>query len=142
MKHVRRYWHTMRHLKSVQIYGRVAYRLRRGRVDLRPHPPLRGRGDAKWIRPASREHSILPDGAIRFLNETRRLDDIGWDHPAIAKLWRYNLHYFDDLCADRATSRSAEHRALIERWIAENQPALGTGWEAYPTSLRIVHWIK
>jgi uncharacterized heparinase superfamily protein len=34
------------------------------------------------------------------------------------------------------------HRDLIQRWIAENPPGHGTGWEPYPTSLRIVNWVK
>jgi uncharacterized heparinase superfamily protein len=31
---------------------------------------------------------------------------------------------------------------LIQRWIAENPPGRGTAWEPYPTSKRIVNWIK
>lgn len=31
---------------------------------------------------------------------------------------------------------------LILRWVEENPPAVGNGWEPYPTSLRIVNWIK
>ena len=34
------------------------------------------------------------------------------------------------------------HLALLHRWVAENPPGTGTGWEPYPTSLRIVNWIK
>lgn len=40
------------------------------------------------------------------------------------------------------STRNAWHRELIGRWIADNAPAAGTGWEPYPTSLRIVNWIK
>ncbi len=28
------------------------------------------------------------------------------------------------------------------RWAEDNPPPFGTGWESYPTSLRIVNWIK
>lgn len=79
---------------------------------------------------------------FRFLNEVRDLPAAGWDDPAVEKLWRYNLHYFDDLNARDAAARSAWHPALVERWIRENPPASGSGWEPYPTSLRIVNWIK
>jgi len=80
---------------------------------------------------------------FRFLNEehsiTSRED---WDRSSVSKLWRYNLHYFEDLNAEKATTRSHWHREYIDRWIMENPPGQGTGWESYPTSLRIVSWIK
>ena len=31
---------------------------------------------------------------------------------------------------------------MIDRWIHENKIGKGCGWEPYPTSLRIVNWIK
>ncbi|MCP4410619.1 MAG: heparinase, partial [Gammaproteobacteria bacterium] len=34
------------------------------------------------------------------------------------------------------------HVRLIVDWIQNNPPGKGTGWEPYPTSLRIVNWIK
>jgi uncharacterized heparinase superfamily protein len=83
-------------------------------------------------------------GPVQFnlLNEARDLAAGGWDDPSVSKLWRYHLHYFDDVNADDAEARDAWHRALVARWIAEVPPAAGTGWEPYPTSLRIVNWIK
>jgi len=54
----------------------------------------------------------------------------------------YNLHYFDDLNALDARMRREWHLPLIRRWIEENPPAAGIGWDPYPTSLRIVNWIK
>src|SRR5262249_6854070 len=40
-----------------------------------------------------------------------------------------------------AGSRADWHRDLIKRWIAENPPGAGNGWEPYPISLRVVNWI-
>ena len=57
-------------------------------------------------------------------------------------LWLYNLHYFDDLNSEDAKERTYVHRNLLGRWIGENPPAEGVGWEPYPCSLRIVNWIK
>ena len=65
-----------------------------------------------------------------------------WNSPALAKLWLYNLHYFDDLNAVDANTRCLWHKSLIARWILENPPGKGNGWEPYPASLRIVNWIK
>jgi len=77
---------------------------------------------------------------LGITREARAVDD--WNHPEWAKLWLYNLHYFDDLNADGASERTDWHRALVARWIAENPPAAGNGWEPYPASLRIVNWVK
>jgi uncharacterized heparinase superfamily protein len=80
---------------------------------------------------------------FRFLGTQRELADPGgWNHPGWPKLWLYNLHYFDDLVADEAASRRVWHEELIDRWIVDNPPAGGNGWEPYPTSLRWVNWTK
>jgi uncharacterized heparinase superfamily protein len=79
---------------------------------------------------------------FKFLNEKGNLDEVGWDGHNRDKLWRYNQHYFDDLSAQDGNERKSWHSALIEKWIIENAPFVGTGWESYPTSLRIVNWIK
>jgi uncharacterized heparinase superfamily protein len=86
---------------------------------------------------------MIGPNAFRFLNAEGDVPDArGWNDPAQKRLWLYNLHYFDDLAADRAAERADWHRALIRRWIDENALGEGAGWEPYPTSLRIVNWIK
>ncbi len=85
---------------------------------------------------------MLGPERFRFLNRTHDLAGAAWDDPALPKLWRYNLHYFDDLNAQDADVRAVWHRALMERWVRDNAPGVGTGWEPYPTSLRIVNWVK
>jgi uncharacterized heparinase superfamily protein len=52
------------------------------------------------------------------------------------------MHYFDDLNAQGAEQRVGWHRELMLHWVHENPPGRGTGWEPYPTSLRIVNWLK
>ncbi|QWD80053.1 alginate lyase family protein [Polynucleobacter sp. MWH-Spelu-300-X4] len=135
------YIHTLRYLKPGQIYRRLWYRLARPRVESSPWPDLRV-VTGHWVT-AARRHKSLTDGDnFSFLNETGRLSEIGWDGPEREKLWRYNQHYFDDLNAAGAAARVGWHQALIKRWIIENQPGQGAGWEPYPTSLRIVNWVK
>jgi uncharacterized heparinase superfamily protein len=136
-----RLWRTARHLKPVQIYGRLWFRLARPRPDLSAPPPLRS-VSGPWQPPARRQPSLTGPGMFLFLNEAGGLDDHGWDDPARPKLWRYNQHYFDDLNAQGACQRTDWHRALIADWIAANPPGKGTGWEPYPTSLRIINWVK
>ncbi len=96
----------------------------------------------QWVLPARRAPSLADHGQFRFLNEEHTLGDIGWDNLSVERLWRYNLHYFDDLNASSAAGRATQHRELVTRWIGENPPGKGTGWEPYPTSLRIVNWVK
>lgn len=80
------------------------------------------------FRLLNREHSLPAQG--------------GWNAAELDKLWLYNLHYFDDLNAHDADQRGAWHRLLLARWVQENPPTSGDGWEPYPTSLRIVNWVK
>ncbi len=137
-----RYFHTLRYLRPVQVYGRLWFRLYRPRPDLRPAPGLRS-PTGLWQPGCRRLPSMLGAETFRFLNITGSLriaED--WDDPGQLRLWRYNLHYFDDLNAEGADARAEWHRALTARWMRENSPGVGTGWEPYPTSLRIVNWIK
>jgi uncharacterized heparinase superfamily protein len=139
---VRRFVHTVRYLRPVQIL----YRLRRlvpARIpqdgDIPQVSPL--------VRPLvagpRRSPSMLGENRFRFLNEERELDlPAAWHDTSVSALWLYNLHYFDDLISLDAESREESHAFLIERWIRENPPGRGVGWAPYPTSLRIVNWIK
>ena len=80
---------------------------------------------------------------LRFLGVEREIaHPSDWNHSQWPKLWLYNAHYFDDLVAMDSPSRAEWHRGLISRWIAENPPGAGNGWEPYPTSLRVVNWVK
>ena len=136
-----RLWRTVRYLRPVQVYGRLWFKLARPRPDLAPAPRQRQRS-GPWQLPARRAPRLVGPGAFRLLGENGSLADHGWDGPEKAKLWRYNQHYFDDLNAAEADRRTGWQRALVEDWIAKNPPGQGTGWEPYPTSLRIVNWVK
>ncbi|WP_018718410.1 heparinase II/III family protein [Arhodomonas aquaeolei] len=93
--------------------------------------------------PVAREATMLGPGMFRFLNQAGTVTDpVDWNDPNQAKLWLYNLHYFDDLNSRDAGDREHWHRALLEQWVRENPPGTGNGWEPYPCSLRIVNWVK
>ncbi len=86
---------------------------------------------------------MLSQTRFRFLNvehDIRTAAD--WNSAQLPKLWLYNLHYFEDLNAEYSANRVEWHRDLIARWIVENPPGQGHGWEPYPLSLRITNWIK
>jgi uncharacterized heparinase superfamily protein len=65
-----------------------------------------------------------------------------WQGAGHTKLWVYNLHYFDDLNSADAASRRSWHEHLLERWLDENPPGQGVGWEPYPVCRRVVNWMK
>ena len=137
-----RFVHTVRHLKPVQIYARILKRVPRAYRGSMPTPRLR-QHIAAWNAPIPRRSSLGADWRVRFLNadgEIARAEQ--WNDAQQSKLWLYNLHYFDDLLALDGPRRCNQQRDLIKRWIAENLPPAGVGWEPYPASLRIVNWIK
>jgi uncharacterized heparinase superfamily protein len=136
-----RYFHTVRHLKPIQIWGRIARRLRPPKAVLGVVPPSR-ESSGPWELPAQRSPSMLGPDRFRFLNEEGALTWGGWDVRGRSRLWLYNLHYFDDLNAEVASMRVEWHRDLLARWVADNPPGGGVGWEPYPTSVRIVNWVK
>ena len=137
-----RYWHTIRYLRLVQIIGRVKKKIRYVQYDLSAHQgkslPM-----GKWVKPAERRKSMLGEKRFCFLNECHEITlGKNWNNSQCSKLWLYNLHYFDDLNAIGAETRNDWHIKLIHNWVKNNTPGNGNGWEAYPSSLRIVNWIK
>ena len=118
------------------------FRLHTPKINLGDAPPLRPFVQA-WIEPTKKPQTQFEPMTFRFLNHVQTLSNTdAWNDPRCDKLWLYNLHYFDDLCAVGAVDRLAWHTQLIEKWIVENTPTSGIGWEPYPSSLRIVNWIK
>lgn len=136
------YFHTLRYLRPQQIYGRIWNKINPCQPDLHLSPELRLL-TRQWIKPAEHTSTMLAPMNFCFLNVKGQVSHSSdWNTLSQDKLWLYNLHYFDDLNAVNSSIRTTWHQSLISRWIKENPPALGNGWEPYPTSLRIVNWIK
>lgn len=173
VKNILLLFHTLRHLKPIQIHGRFWFRLyrpsiqsvsnARARKAARPlsrfvsarqslfvlNAPSQSHalpGAPNAPENASRDQTtddLLSESVFRFLGDEltiRSADD--WNCASKAKLFLYNVHYFDDLNAVGADDRTALHAALIERWIEDNPDPVGNGWEPYPLSLRIINWIR
>lgn len=138
---VYRLWHTIRFLKSIQIYRRLWFNIWKPKPILSPRP-TRSKRAGIWQPPAKRQASITGPRSFQFLNKEDCLERVGWDGPLCEKLWRYHQHYFDDLNAVNSSLRRNWQISLIEDWIEKNPVALGTGWEPYPLSLRIINLIK
>ena len=99
---------------------------------------------------------------FKFLNtEIQFGSQIDWQTLQASKLWRYNLHYFDyarDLglfylstgnviaSPDKIGTKQSDEayekfKSFAQDWIERNKIGQSEGWEAYPTSLRMVNWI-
>ena len=107
---------TTIHLKPIQLWFQVWRRIQK-KFD--PHPKCGA--------------DELPE--FTFLNATAKSK--GWNDESQELLWRYNLHYFDYL-----PQAPTLHANLLFRWIAENPRGSFPAWDPYPTSLRIVNWVK
>ena len=139
---LRRYYYTIVHLKPVQIVGRIRQRIYKPNPGSNPPPPL-CQANGLWQIQSWRKPTMLGPSHFCFLNKEQQLDfPSDWNASDKDKLWLYNLHYFDDINAIDSEKRCVWHETLIQRWIEENPPTNGNGWEPYPTSIRIVNWIK
>ena len=147
------YFHTVRYLKPIQIYYRIYYsirnRIRKPRLTI---PSGKENLNYSFL---SFVHGIDPlesycNGSFTFLNQTVKRfspplvgrgqgEGIDWNFPDHGKLWTYNLNYFDYLLQPTMTrERGLE---LILDFICSNETHT-IGLDPYPTSLRIVNWIK
>jgi uncharacterized heparinase superfamily protein len=100
--------------------------------------PRQGAFGAPILRPGP----LRQGTSFRFLNRQGTVaEPPDWNAGEHAKLWLYNLHYFDWLREEAAPRRMAEDGEWIDKWIEHNPARYGVGWEPYPSSLRIVNWI-
>ena len=128
---------TVRHLRPRQVARQVQHRLRG--PARHPKRPLSAGVDDVRLTPAvlvpSPEGEVDASGAVALLGQAPYdpLGD-GW-REAHDPLWTYTLHYHGWL--SRLSADDAEATALS--WIAEHRH--GIGWEPYPTSMRLLHWL-
>ena len=134
-----RYWRTLRYLKAGQILNRLSRRFCRTRPQLVKIPSeSKFKPNITW---PSKKQSILVNSRFLFLNKEMELsfpDD--WENKSSPLLWTYNLHYFDGLLSN--DTQDHLKRDHLNQWIIDNSNISGVAWDPYPTSLRIVNWIK
>lgn len=147
MKTILLYFHTIVHLRPIQIYYQIFYKLR---VIFRE---ISGFKYPLFIPAKSYPitlKSFIPNNqsyfadqnCFQFLNQFQSFpnNQINWnDEQPFGKLWAYHLNYFDFLNQEKITK--TEGLALIQAYIQEAQN-LKMGFEPYPLSLRGINWIK
>lgn len=134
-------YNTVKYLKFKQIYWRIIYLLPRLIAQQKKCPPTPFCKQKDFFIP--RDGITVDYQSFTFLSELNNIVETGWDNSGISKLWRYNLHYFEYLLQNNSDERHLTSQTqLIDNWIDNNPFGIGTGWEPYPTSLRIINWIK
>jgi len=131
---------TVRFLTLRQIFYRLYYKVKKPKVVERK---VKEQEDWCWKGPTLNKQSIFSQSDVCFLNRSGKVvSSCDWNSPEQSKLWLYNLHYFDDLNSIDYQDRKELHYSFLKKWIVDNKPIVGNGWEPYPTSLRLVNWIK
>ena len=152
------YWHTVKHLKPEQIIYRVTGKLGMdcslgakastdtpgGPIALLPRLDF----DPVFLDRFPAEELML--NRVSLLHESEDFDwSSPWKFDNRTPLWNYNLHYFEYLFPlIHAWQKTKEPcyldkiREMIGSWISANPRGVSPGWDAYPTSLRLVCWLS
>jgi uncharacterized heparinase superfamily protein len=137
MKNWRLYGNTVRYLRVQQILFQVLNRLR-------SKPKLSvtsGTPKFYWLHfPLSDKSESLCGTTFTFLNRSVSFPNaVDWNYNGEGRLWKYNLNYFDFL--NQPGISQEKGLALIRQFIRQTE-RLDGGLEPYPTSLRIINWIR
>jgi hypothetical protein len=81
----------------------------------------------------------LNNSEFTFLNQKKTFQDIDWNYLSYGKLWNYNLNYFNYL--EESDLLKEDGLILINDYILKSSN-IKCGLDPYPTSLRIINWIK
>jgi uncharacterized heparinase superfamily protein len=134
-------YHTLKYLKFSQVGHRVLKRVYSPQA--RSLNAKRRPAEGVWHTQELYQQKFLDQHNVRFLNHPGKVTSPrDWNEASSSKLWLYNLHYFDDLAAFGSQERRSLQYDWVCRWIDENPASAGNGWEPYPTSLRLVNWVK
>ena len=154
-----RLFRTVRHLKFSQVVWQVRRRFEKrffpiSRFSQKPIPKDWQFSDSVlWHSDASaRISSPVPPqstanidrGVFRFLNQTAEPEPASrWECKQLPRLWQYNLHYFDWLWSLTDSDSGFEiAKNYVVEWIQNHRlSGASTGWEPYPTSLRLMNWM-
>jgi len=135
-------FNTVKYLRSSQIFNRIKRKYIKPKVNLLNVPT--SLDPSRKLTPVVQcAQKLYGSHHFKLLNKEFTLKEAkDWNAASQDKLWLYNLHYFDDLNGLNCRHRILWHYGLIQQWIDDNPLGFGNGWEPYPSSLRIVNWIK
>ena len=131
-----KYFRTIIYLKPIQLYYQLRYKILGLNQSSTVNYSKSRVFKFKILKPFK---SYKPENiSFNFLNISVAFKNkIDWNHLKHGKLWCYNLNYFDYLNQDDL--KKNEGLFLIYDYIKFHKE---DGLEPYPTSLRIINWIK
>ncbi|MBL4710601.1 MAG: alginate lyase family protein [Flavobacteriales bacterium] len=140
---IRKYWNTIRFLKSKQIFYRLFYFFKKKlkqENNLLVLPSTVKPQLIKALNFLPNRQSYSAENEFLFLNIKHQFrDKIDWNFNEFGKLWTYNLCYFDFLLQEQLTKEQG--LSLILDFKA-NYSQVKDGLESYPSSLRVMNCVK
>lgn len=128
---------TVKFLKTKQIFYRVLYKFKKFHYVDNNIPT---NVQLSWNELLKNNDSYNGNKSFNFLNIKHHFKtDIDWNEKSNDKLWLYHLNYFEYLNQKNITKE--EGLLLIEDYL-NNYSSLKDGKESYPSSLRIINFIK
>lgn len=139
---LRLYIVTLCYLKLSQIFFRI-FRLFPKKLSSLPIIPTIRELNSPLPICLPKPISITGSKEFFFLNRKVSLPpSFDWGKIGDSALWRYNLHYFDDLLAPAELKRKAWQDEYFDLWINSQPFGSPISWDPYPLSQRIVNWVK
>ncbi|MBI1222777.1 MAG: hypothetical protein GC180_09265 [Bacteroidetes bacterium] len=124
---------TVVHLKFTQIYHQILLRIPGKRIRYSQAPATQIDRFNWWEKKERREFQEL-----QFINLSIPIHfPVNWENQQFGLLWTYNLNYFSIL----AECKEEQGQKLMDDFVRQ-YPNLNIGKQPYPTSLRIINWIK
>jgi uncharacterized heparinase superfamily protein len=147
-----RYWRTLKHLRSSQLFYLVRHRLLNknelsrwpeAHVALRACP--RQLKMAEWQPVVARQ--IIQAGDVRFLEPAiQDLEQTPWWAKEVSRRQIYHANYCDFLNVDLNGPEDSQLLLQATRialsWCDQNARGTEVGWGRFFLSLRIVNWLK
>lgn len=143
MTRLSNYFHTIKHLRMLQIFYQCWYKLRSilWRI-IGHHYKLHLLADIHPVifTPWIEKRKSFENGTFNFLNLKYSCSETtDWDFSLHGKLWTYNLNYMDFLL--QPSMEETKGKEFIEKFI-EDYSRNKTGKEPYTISIRGINWIK
>lgn len=139
---IRLLFQTVIHIKLIQIMYQIYYRFVKRKTTIGNNAPQESTVDTRNLKFSSgfKYASFLStDRTFNFLNLKKEFTTIDWNYAEHGKLWTYNLNYFEFLLQSEMTVELGTE--LMSDFCSKYDQSKD-GKEPYPTSLRLINWIK